>query len=107
MGHSESFRPAARSSSQSEPDRILLPWFVTVLQWMSNRTRGKTSAFKAHSEGVFPISDFSGNALLEFVSYKIGQARYNMIDVRPEGHGRICGALKIVVQLRVFECRKH
>jgi DNA-directed RNA polymerase subunit beta len=59
---------------------------------------GLQSAFKS----VFPISDFSGKCSLEFVSYKIGDVRYDVRECVQKGM-TYAAPLKIVVRLVVFE----
>ncbi|MCX5853136.1 MAG: DNA-directed RNA polymerase subunit beta [Deltaproteobacteria bacterium] len=59
---------------------------------------GLQGAFKS----VFPISDFSGKCSLEFVSYKIGEARYDVKECIQKGM-TYAAPLKIVVRLVVFE----
>ena len=59
---------------------------------------GLQGAFKS----VFPISDFSGKCSLEFVSYKIGDVRYNEKECIQKGM-TFAAPLKIVVRLVVFE----
>jgi DNA-directed RNA polymerase subunit beta len=53
-------------------------------------------------ESVFPISDFSGKCSLEFVSYKIGDVRYDMRECVQKGM-TYAAPLKIVVRLVVFD----
>lgn len=62
------------------------------------RNIGLQGAFKS----VFPISDFSGKCSLEFVSYKIGDVRYDMKECVQKGM-TYAAPLKIVVRLAVFE----
>jgi DNA-directed RNA polymerase subunit beta len=59
---------------------------------------GLQSAFNS----VFPISDFSGKCSLQFVSYKIGEARYDVKECIQKGM-TYAAPLKIVVRLAVFE----
>ena len=59
---------------------------------------GLQGAFKS----VFPISDFSGKCSLEFVSYKIGEARYDVKECIQKGM-TYAAPLRIVVRLVVFE----
>jgi DNA-directed RNA polymerase subunit beta len=59
---------------------------------------GLQGAFKS----VFPISDFSGKCSLEFVSYKIGDARYDVKECIQKGL-TYAAPLKIVVRLVVFD----
>ena len=59
---------------------------------------GLQSAFKS----VFPISDFSGKCSLEFVSYKIGDVRYDVRECVQKGM-TYAAPLKIVVRLVVFD----
>jgi DNA-directed RNA polymerase subunit beta len=62
------------------------------------RNIGLQGAFKS----VFPISDFSGKCSLEFVSYKIGDVRYDMRECVQKGM-TYAAPLKIVVRLVVFD----
>ncbi|MDD5233537.1 MAG: DNA-directed RNA polymerase subunit beta [Syntrophales bacterium] len=59
---------------------------------------GLQSAF--HS--VFPIRDFSGKCSLEFVSYKIGEVKYDVKECIEKGL-TYAAPLKIVVRLVVFD----
>ncbi|PKN69743.1 MAG: DNA-directed RNA polymerase subunit beta [Deltaproteobacteria bacterium HGW-Deltaproteobacteria-12] len=59
---------------------------------------GLQGAFKS----VFPISDFSGKCSLEFVSYKIGDVRYDVRECVQKGM-TYAAPLKIVVRLVVFD----
>ena len=59
---------------------------------------GLQGAFKS----VFPISDFSGKCSLEFVSYKIGDVRYDVKECVQKGM-TYAAPLKIVVRLVVFD----
>jgi DNA-directed RNA polymerase subunit beta len=59
---------------------------------------GLQGAFKS----VFPISDFSGKCSLEFVSYKLGDIRYDVHECVQKGM-TYAAPLKIVVRLVVFE----
>ncbi len=62
------------------------------------RNIGLQGAFKS----VFPISDLSGKCSLEFVSYKIGDVRYDMRECIQKGM-TYAAPLKIVVRLVVFD----
>lgn len=55
---------------------------------------------------VFPISDFSGKCSLEFVSYKIGNVRYDMQECVQKGM-TYAAPLKIVVRLVVFDTDRN
>ncbi len=59
---------------------------------------GIQGAFKS----VFPISDFSRKCSLEFVSYKIGDARYDVNECIQKGM-TYAAPLKIVARLVVFD----
>jgi DNA-directed RNA polymerase subunit beta len=62
---------------------------------------GLQGAFKS----VFPISDFSGKCSLEFVSYKIGDVRYDVRECTQKGM-TYAAPLKIVVRLVVFDTER-
>lgn len=59
---------------------------------------GLQGAFKS----VFPIVDFSGKCSLEFVSYKIGSARYDVRECTQRGM-TYNAPLRVVVRLVVFD----
>ncbi|MBN2398059.1 MAG: DNA-directed RNA polymerase subunit beta [Deltaproteobacteria bacterium] len=59
---------------------------------------GLQGAFKS----VFPIVDFSGKCSLEFVSYKIGNARYDVRECTQRGM-TYNAPLRVVVRLVVFD----
>lgn len=66
------------------------------------RNFGLQGAFKS----VFPISDFSGKCSLEFVSYKIGDVRYDVKECVQKGM-TYAAPLKIVVRLVVFDVDRN
>jgi DNA-directed RNA polymerase subunit beta len=55
---------------------------------------------------VFPIFDFSGKCSLEFVSYRIGDVRYDMQECIHKGM-TYAAPLKIVVRLVVFDTDRN
>jgi len=55
---------------------------------------------------VFPIFDFSGKCSLEFVSYKIGNVRYDIQECIQKGM-TYAAPLKIVVRLVVFDTDRN
>jgi DNA-directed RNA polymerase subunit beta len=62
------------------------------------RNSGLQGAFRS----VFPISDYSRKCSLEFVSYKIGDVRYDIKECVQKGM-TYAAPLKIVVRLVVFD----
>lgn len=62
---------------------------------------GLQGAFKS----VFPIGDFSRKCSLEFVSYKIGEARYDVPECLQKGM-TYAAPLKIVARLVVFDTER-
>ncbi|MDO9529747.1 MAG: DNA-directed RNA polymerase subunit beta [Syntrophales bacterium] len=60
------------------------------------------SGLQGTFKSVFPISDFSGQCSLEFVSYKIGDVRYDVKECLQKGM-TYAAPLKIVVRLVVFD----
>lgn len=61
-------------------------------------TSGLQGAFKS----VFPIVDFGGKCSLEFVSYKIGNARYDVRECTQKGM-TYNAPLRVVIRLVVFD----
>jgi DNA-directed RNA polymerase subunit beta len=57
-------------------------------------------------QSVFPISDFSGKCSLEFVSYRIGDVRYDQQECVQKGM-TYAAPLKIVVRLVVFDTERN
>ena len=64
-------------------------------------TVGLQAAFKS----VFPISDFSGRCSLEFVSYRIGEPRYDAKECLQKGM-TFAAPVRIVVRLIVFDTER-
>lgn len=62
---------------------------------------GLQGAFKS----VFPITDFSGKCSLDFVSYKMGDVRYDVKECIQKGM-TYAAPLKIVVRLVVFDTER-
>ncbi|MDX9745325.1 MAG: DNA-directed RNA polymerase subunit beta [Syntrophales bacterium] len=62
---------------------------------------GLQGAFRS----AFPISDFSGKCSLEFVSYKIGEPRYDVKECLQKGL-TYAAPLRIVARLVVFDIEK-
>ncbi|HRT71893.1 MAG TPA: DNA-directed RNA polymerase subunit beta, partial [Syntrophales bacterium] len=62
---------------------------------------GLQGAFKS----VFPIRDFSGKCSLEFVSYRIGDVKYDVPECIQKGM-TYAAPLKIVVRLVVFDTER-
>ncbi|NPU85130.1 MAG: DNA-directed RNA polymerase subunit beta [Syntrophaceae bacterium] len=81
---------------------IQLRSYDKFLQWDTEPDKRKNYGLQGAFRSVFPISDFSGKCTLEFVSYKIGQARYDVNECVQKGM-TYAAPLKIVVQLRVFD----
>ncbi len=81
---------------------IQLKSYEKFLQWDVELDKRKNFGLQGAFRSVFPISDFSGKCTLEFVSYKIGQARYDVHECVQKGM-TFAAPLKIVVQLRVFD----
>jgi DNA-directed RNA polymerase subunit beta len=81
---------------------IQLRSYEKFLQWDTAQDKRKNYGLQGAFRSVFPISDFSGKCTLEFVSYKIGQARYDVHECIQKGM-TYAAPLKIIVQLRVFD----
>ena len=61
-------------------------------------TEGLQSVFKS----VFPISDFSGQAVLEFVRYEFEQPKFDVEECQQRGM-TFAAPLKVTLRLIVFE----
>ncbi len=72
------------------------------LQRDINPDERDNSGLQGTFKSVFPISDFSGQCSLEFVSYKIGDVRYDVKECLQKGM-TYAAPLKIVVRLVVFD----
>ncbi len=76
--------------------------YETFLQEEVSPENRKNYGLQGAFKSVFPISDFSGKCSLEFVSYKIGDVRYDVNECIQKGM-TYAAPLKIVVRLVVFD----
>ena len=85
---------------------IQMKSYEKFLQKDIRSRRGGISGLQGAFKSVFPISDFSGKCSLEFVSYKIGESRYDVKECIEKGM-TYAAPLKIVVRLVVFDVDRH
>ncbi len=64
--------------------------------------RRRESGLQAVFKGIFPIADYNGRASLEFVSYVIGQPKWNEDECRERGM-TYAAPIKVTVQLVIFD----
>ena len=76
--------------------------YEKFLQRDINPAERDNSGLQGTFKSVFPISDFSGQCSLEFVSYKIRDVRYDVKECLQKGM-TYAAPLKIVVRLVVFD----
>ncbi|MDD5775991.1 MAG: DNA-directed RNA polymerase subunit beta, partial [Candidatus Omnitrophica bacterium] len=76
--------------------------YEKFLQRETNAEKRRNCGLQGAFKSVFPISDYSRKCSLEFVSYKIGDARYDIKECLQKGM-TYAAPLKIVVRLVVFE----
>ncbi|HOG16346.1 MAG TPA: DNA-directed RNA polymerase subunit beta [Syntrophales bacterium] len=76
--------------------------YEKFLQWNTDPSQRGNYGLQGAFKSVFPISDFSGKCSLEFVSYRIGDARYDVKECIQKGM-TYAAPLKIVVRLAVFD----
>ncbi len=76
--------------------------YEKFLQWNTDPNKRGNYGLQGAFKSVFPISDFSGKCSLEFVSYRIGEARYDVKECIQKGM-TFAAPLKIVVRLAVFD----
>ncbi|MGD0276450.1 MAG: DNA-directed RNA polymerase subunit beta, partial [Syntrophales bacterium] len=76
--------------------------YKKFLQQDIDQEKRTNVGLQAAFHSVFPISDFSGKCSLEFVSYKIGNVRYDVKECIQKGL-TYAAPLKIVVRLLVFD----
>ncbi len=67
--------------------------------------RGGNYGLRGAFNSVFPISDFSGRCSLEFVDYKIKEARYDVGECIQKGM-TYAAPLRIVVRMVVFDTER-
>ncbi|MFB3926260.1 MAG: DNA-directed RNA polymerase subunit beta [Syntrophales bacterium] len=72
------------------------------LQMDTDPDRRANIGLQGAFNSVFPIKDFSGKCSLEFVSYKIGEVKYDVKECIQKGL-TYAAPLKIVVRLVVFD----
>jgi DNA-directed RNA polymerase subunit beta len=76
--------------------------YERFLQMETPPEQRKNFGLQVAFKSIFPITDFSGKCSLEFVSYKIGEARYYVKECIAKGL-TYAAPLKIVVRLVVFD----
>jgi DNA-directed RNA polymerase subunit beta len=76
--------------------------YERFLQMETPPEQRKNFGLQVAFKSIFPITDFSGKCSLEFVSYKIGEARYDVKECIAKGL-TYAAPLKIVVRLVVFD----
>ncbi len=79
--------------------------YEKFLQWDVDPGARANIGLQGAFKSVFPISDFSGKCSLEFVSYKIGEPRYDVKECLQKGM-TYAAPLKIVARLVVFDTEK-
>ncbi|HJX74572.1 MAG TPA: DNA-directed RNA polymerase subunit beta [Candidatus Deferrimicrobiaceae bacterium] len=62
----------------------------------------KEIGLRAVFKSIFPITDYNGRATLEFVSYAIGQPKWNEEECRERGMN-YASPIKVTVQLVIFD----
>ena len=96
FGH---IREAAAMPNLIEVQKASYDQFLLVDEPKGGRPEeGLQSVFKS----VFPISDFSGVALLEFVRYEFEQPKYDVDECRQRGM-TFAAPLKVTLRLIVFD----
>jgi DNA-directed RNA polymerase subunit beta len=76
--------------------------YEKFLQRETDPEKRRNSGLQGAFRSVFPISDYSRKCSLEFVSYKIGNVRYDIKECVQKGM-TYAAPLKIVVRLVVFD----
>ena len=72
------------------------------LQADSARTQREDKGLHAALKSVFPISSYSGNAALEYVSYRLGEPAFDERECRSRGMSY--GApLRVTVRLVIYD----
>ena len=79
--------------------------YEKFLQWDVDPAARSSIGLQGAFKSVFPISDFSGKCSLEFVSYKIGEPRYDVKECLQKGM-TYAAPLKIVARLVVFDTER-
>ncbi|MDD5711864.1 MAG: DNA-directed RNA polymerase subunit beta [Smithellaceae bacterium] len=79
--------------------------YEKFLQQDTDAARRGNYGIQGAFNSVFPISDFSGKCSLEFVSYKIGEVRYDVKECIQKGM-TYAAPLKIVARLVVFDVER-
>ena len=79
--------------------------YEKFLQWEVDPAARANVGLQGAFKSVFPISDFSGKCSLEFVSYKIGEPRYDVKECLQKGM-TYAAPLKIVARLVVFDTER-
>ena len=94
-----SIKEVAEMPNLIEVQKASYDQFLTVVEPTGGRTdQGLQAVFKS----VFPISDFSGTAMLEFVRYDFEPPKYDVDECRQRGM-TYSAPLKVTLRLIVFD----
>ncbi len=110
MAYSYTEKKCIRKSFGKRPSVLDVPYLLetqiqsyedflqTGVTTRSRKDKGLQAAFTS----VFPISSFSGNAGLEFVSYTLGEPAFDVTECQLRGV-TYAAPLKVKVRLKIFE----
>ena len=114
MYHTEKFGKRERRSYAKIPTIMELPNLIEIqiksyggfLQKDIEPEERKNIGLQAAFLEIFPVSDFSGTLTLEFVSYSLGESKYDVLECQERGM-TYAVPLKVKVRLIVQEKDKE
>ena len=114
MYHTEKFGKQERRSYAKIPTIMELPNLIEIqiksygdfLQQNIEPEERKNVGLQAAFLEIFPVSDFSGALTLEFVSYSLGESKYDVLECQERGM-TYAVPLKVKVRLVVQEKDKE
>ncbi|MBU1558855.1 MAG: hypothetical protein KJ588_03515, partial [Gammaproteobacteria bacterium] len=75
--------------------------YKEFLQFNTNPEERKNQGLHAAFTSVFPMESYSGNALIEYLSYSLTECPFNVLECKLRGLA-YAGALRLRVRLVLF-----
>jgi len=110
MAYSFTEKKRIRKDFGKRPSILEVPYLLAIqldsyqkfLQRDLHEDRRDDSGLQAAFKSVFPITSYSGNAILDFKSYELGRPVFDVKECQLRGL-TYAAPLRVKVQLRVYE----
>ena len=109
MGHTFTEKKRIRKSFSKRTDNFKVPYLLaTQLESYKKYLQADTppdqridQGIQAAFKSVFPIESYNGNVMLDFVSYRLEEPRFDVLECQQGGHIYAC-PMRVVLRLFVF-----